>query len=144
MVALFRYDAETSGPRWGKFTRSHLGWFSDYESPDSTFYNSRLILLVDRSTGSAAEDLAMPFKDNGRALIIREPTKGSTGQPYLCQFDDIGPIGIGTKRAYMPDGSCFEGIGIRPDITVMPTRDDLYGGVDPVLKRAMAEAPTEN
>ena len=138
-IALFRYYAETDGPWWGKFARSHLGWFSAYEGPDSIFYSGRLILLVDRGTGSAAEDFVMPFKDNGRALIIGEPTKGSTGQPYSYRFDDIGSIGIGAKRAWMPDGSRFEGIGIQPDVTVVTTRQDLYNSIDPVMQRATAE-----
>jgi carboxyl-terminal processing protease len=139
-VGLFHYYAESSGPWWEKFRRTQLLWSSDYETPDRAAYTGRVILLVDRRTGSAAEDFVMPFKDNRRASIIGETTMGSTGQPYLHRFDDIGSIGIGTKRAYLPDGSRFEGVGIAPDIVVTTTRKDLYDGADPVLQRARAEA----
>ncbi|MCK4430123.1 MAG: peptidase S41, partial [Candidatus Aminicenantes bacterium] len=81
-----------------------------------------------------------PFKDNGRAIIMGEPTFGSTGQPYIYEFGDGISIGIGTKRVYMPDGSKFEGIGIIPDIEVRLTREDIYESRDRVLEKAVEEA----
>lgn len=54
-------------------------------------------------------------------------------------FGDGISIGIGTKRAFMPNGSEFEGIGIVPDIAVPVQREDLYSGKDRALERAMAE-----
>lgn len=44
---------------------------------------------------------------------------------------------ISTKRAYFPDGSLFEGVGIAPDIYVAPTREDMYENRDPVLEKAL-------
>ncbi|MCK4385609.1 MAG: peptidase S41, partial [candidate division Zixibacteria bacterium] len=87
-----------------------------------------------------AEDFVVPFKDNGRAIIIGEPTGGSTGQPYMYNFGNGIRIGIGTKRAYMPDGSKFEGVGVEPDIEVKLIREDLYKDKDRVLEKAVKEA----
>ncbi|MCK5126654.1 MAG: hypothetical protein KAR42_10390 [candidate division Zixibacteria bacterium] len=139
-IALFRYYAESSGPWWGKFRDSHMMWGSSFTSPDNTLFRGKLIILIDRKTGSAAEDFVVSFKDNKRALIIGENSFGSSGQPYSYQFGDIGSISIGTKRVYLPDGSPFEGVGITPDITIIPTRNNLYEDYDPVLGRAMEEA----
>ncbi len=122
------------------FKNSHLLWKPDYEKPESTIYTGKLILLTDRYTGSAAEDFVVPFKDNGRAIIIGEPTGGSTGQPYMYNFGNGIRIGIGTKRAYMPDGSKFEGVGVEPDIEVKLIREDLYKDKDRVLEKAVKEA----
>ncbi len=63
----------------------------------------------------------MPFKDNGRAILIGSTTAGSTGQPYNKSFGYGMGVAIGTKREYFPDGSQFEGVGIEPDIRVVPT-----------------------
>jgi carboxyl-terminal processing protease len=122
------------------FRNAQLTWQSAETPPDPGAYAGRLFILVDRATGSAAEDFAMPFKDNGRAVIVGEATAGSTGQPFMFSFGDGISVGIGTKRAFMPDGSAFEGIGIVPDIVEPVQRMDLYSGKDRVLERAAAEA----
>jgi carboxyl-terminal processing protease len=122
------------------FRNAQLTWQGAETLPDIGGYTGRLFILVDRNTGSAAEDFTVPFKDNGRALIIGEATAGSTGQPYMVSFGDGISIGLGTKRAFMPDGSEFEGIGIVPDIAESVQREDLYSGKDRALERAVAEA----
>lgn len=144
-LGLFRYYAQARPDiELNEYFRdAQLVWRAAEEQPKPEAYAGRLILLTDRVTGSAAEDFVVPFKDNGRALIIGETTNGSTGQPYFFDFGDGIQIGIGTKRAFMPSGAEFEGIGITPDITVPLRREDLYAGTDFVLERAVAEAQKE-
>jgi len=122
------------------FRNSHFFWKSEYNQPEDTIYRGKIIILIDRWTGSAAEDFVVPFKDNGRALIIGEPSAGSTGQPYIYNFGNGIQIGIGTKRAYLPDGTRFEGVGIQPDIEIKTSRENLYKKTDIALERAVAEA----
>jgi carboxyl-terminal processing protease len=112
-------------------------------APDPEAYRGHLLILVDRATWSAAEDFAMPFKDNGRATLIGETTGGSTGQPYYHFFDNGLAFAIGSKRACMPDGTKFEGVGIAPDIHVERRREDLYAGRDRVLEAAIALSRTQ-
>jgi len=144
-VGLFRYysEARPDIELNEYFRNAQLTWQSAENQPDSGAYTGTVIVLADRNTGSAAEDFTVPFKDNGRATIIGEPTNGSTGQPYMFSFGDGISIGIGTKRAYMPNGAEFEGIGIMPDIAVPVQREDLYTGKDRALERAIAEAKKE-
>jgi carboxyl-terminal processing protease len=141
-VGLFRYysEARPSIELNEYFRNAQLTWQSEEVQPDSGAFNGAIIILADRNTGSAAEDFTVPFKDNGRGLIIGEATNGSTGQPYMYNFGDGISIGIGTKRAYMPNGSEFEGVGIMPDIRVPVQREDLYAGKDRALERAIVEA----
>ncbi len=114
-------------------------WRPNWQEPanESERYKGRLILLTDRYVGSAAEDFIMPFKDNGRATIIGERTWGSTGQPIFRHFGEDIQIGIGSIRAYLPNGEPFEGIGIIPDIGVEYTREDIYNKRDAVLDKAL-------
>ena len=139
---LFRYysEARPNIELNEYFRYAQLQWRGEENLPDTGAYSGKLIILTDGKTGSAAEDFTVPFKDNGRALIIGETTNGSTGQPYMFGFGDGISIGIGTKRAYMPNGAEFEGIGIEPDIRVQPVREDFYTERDRVLERAIAEA----
>jgi carboxyl-terminal processing protease len=145
----YRWWTETS-PNIGHLRKRHVGgrhftifpdgtgarWESDWIEPSGCLFTGRVIALTGRYTGSAAEDFIMPFKDTGRGTLVGESTWGSTGQPMFFDYRDVH-VGIGSVRAYMPDGTPFEGVGIAPDITVWRTRDDLYAGRDPVLEKAL-------
>ena len=78
----------------------------------------------------------MPFKDNGRAVLVGETTAGSTGQPYVLDLGHDMIVLIGAKREMFPDGSRFEGIGIKPDVVVSPSLDDIRQERDVVLEAA--------
>ena len=80
----------------------------------------------------------MPFKDNGRAIVVGETTGGSTGQPYVVELGDGMQAIVGSKREMFPDGGRFEGVGIRPDVEVSPTVEDLLAERDVVLEGARA------
>jgi carboxyl-terminal processing protease len=43
---------------------------------------------------------------------------------------------VGAKRESFPDGSRFEGVGIRPDVEIAPNLDDVRAGRDVVLETA--------
>jgi len=44
---------------------------------------------------------------------------------------------IAVRRLYFPNGSEFEGIGIKPDEEVHPTIESLKSGRDVILQRAL-------
>ncbi|BFH65384.1 S41 family peptidase [Paenibacillus azoreducens] len=101
-------------------------------------YSGKLILLVDRFTGSAAEDFILPFIDNNRATIIGERTFGSTGQTLFRNFDHGNIIVmVGAVRSLLPNGGSFEGFGLVPDIEVSIRREDLYQNRDIALEKAL-------
>ena len=43
---------------------------------------------------------------------------------------------VGVQRLSFPDGSPLEGVGIKPDVEVGPTVEDLKAGRDTVLEAA--------
>lgn len=106
-------------------------------------YRGRIAILVDMFSASASEDFVVPFKNNGRAVVIGETTGGSSGEPYSFFFPTGMNFGIGTKRLRFPDGSLFEGVGIKPNIEVPPTIADMRAGRDAALERAIAWAKSE-
>lgn len=141
-VGLFSFLAK-EGYSSEFYNDSNMLWRSAPEKPDETAYKGRVIILTDRITMSSAEDFVLPFKDNGRALIIGEPTRGFTGQPFRHTFENGMCFFVGTKRAYMPNGENFEGVGIQPDIVIAPNREDIYEGRDRVLEKAVEVATSE-
>lgn len=145
----YRWWTETS-PNIGYLHRRHSGsgkltilpdgagarYEGDWIEPSGRPFAGKVIVLVDRYVGSAAEDFLMPFKDTGRGILVGETTWGSTGQPVYLNYQDL-QVGIGAIRAYMPDGTPFEGVGFQPDIPISRSRDDLYLGRDSVLEKAL-------
>jgi carboxyl-terminal processing protease len=67
---------------------------------------------------------------------VGEATNGSSGQPYLYDFGNGMSFRVSTKRYTMPDGSPFEGVGIRPDVPVELTLTDWKAGRDAALAKA--------
>ncbi|WP_206832178.1 S41 family peptidase [Alicyclobacillus fructus] len=111
-------------------------WRPPYEQPEEPVFRGRLAVLVDRATGSAAEDFAMPLLVTKRAILIGEKTSGSTGQPVICQRAGFS-MGVGAIRASLPDGRAFENVGLRPDVSVDMSPEDLSSGRDPALALAL-------
>ena len=115
------------------FHKPNFMWYPRKIPAKENAYQGKLCILIDKDTGSAAEDFVIPFKVNNRATVIGQTTIGSTGQPYMFSIDEDITIFIGTKRAYFPDGAPFEGIGITPDIEISPTIEEIKNKVDRVL-----------
>lgn len=108
--------------------------------PDNPIYKGRVIILTNFDCASACEDLVMPLKTSGRAEVFGTATRGSTGQPYMYDFGNGMGFRISAKRAYLPDGSPFEGVGLTPTVLIEPTAAEIKAGKDTVLEKALAAA----
>jgi carboxyl-terminal processing protease len=109
----------------------------DLKSPRPDAFQGRLILLVNGGCVSACEDFVEPSKESGRAILVGETTQGSSGVPLVYDFHNGMTLRIAARRYLFPDGSEFEGIGIKPDVEVRTTIEDLKSGRDPVLEEAL-------
>jgi carboxyl-terminal processing protease len=117
--------------------RPQFSWGPEIKQPDKPIFTGRIVLLIDGGCGSSCEDFVMPFKDNGRGTLVGGHTAGSTGQPYIREFDNGMILLVGSIRATMPDGTPFEGVGIAPDVPIRPTIEDLKAGRDVILAKAL-------
>lgn len=103
---------------------------------DMPKYDKPIILLVNGSTFSAAEDFAVLFRNAKRGKIVGTPTGGSTGNPI---FVDLGwgyNGRICTRHEKLADGTEFIGVGIQPDVVVEETESVIFGK-DNVIEEAL-------
>ncbi|MGD0785342.1 MAG: S41 family peptidase [Sedimentisphaerales bacterium] len=119
-----------------------LEWFVVCDSntqiqPAEKNYNGQLILLIDRETASAAEDMVVMLHAAGRAKVTGEPSFGSTGQPFMLDLPGGGTARICTANCKYTDGREFIGVGIQPDIPVHPTIKGIAEGQDEMLEAAI-------
>ncbi|MDE7413340.1 MAG: peptidase S41 [Muribaculaceae bacterium] len=99
-------------------------------------YDKPIILLVNGSTFSAAEDFTVLFKNANRGKVVGTPTGGSTGNSI---FIDLGWGYTGricTRHEKLADGTEFIGIGIQPDVVVEETESVILGK-DNVIEEAL-------
>ena len=88
--------------------------------------------MTSRRTISAAEDIVAMFKSNDRAVLIGEPTCGTTGTPLLLRLSMGGMARICSVRYALLDGTEFIGRGIAPHVAVSAP----YGPHDAALDTA--------
>ncbi len=98
-----------------------------------------LAVLVGRGSASGAEVVAAALRDNGRAVIIGSTTFGKGSVNHLRELSDGGALYITIARWLTPSGEQIEGIGLAPDIEIVPTEEDIELGHDVQLFTAIDE-----
>ena len=98
-----------------------------YKSGEETVYKSDsygvstrypIIILVNGNTASAAELFTSTLRDYGRAVIIGENTYGKGTVQSIIRLSDGSGLRFSTAMYAPPYSDNFEGVGIKPDITV--------------------------
>ncbi len=119
------------------FGRSQLEWGGNLVPPDGPVFHGQIVFLVDGGCASACEELVGPFKDNHRGSLVGETTEGSSGPGFMQDLGDGMRISISAKRQYFPDGTEFEGVGIKADVEISPSLEDLKARRDVALEKAI-------
>ena len=102
-------------------------------------YTKPVVLLVNSTTFSSAENFTVTFRGMNRGKIIGTPTGGSTGNPISIDLGHGIVARICTKNEWDVAGNEFIGKGIFPDIEVEETEDIFLKEKDVVVERALKE-----
>lgn len=99
----------------------------------------KLVVLIGRTTFSAAVHFAVDLKRGTRATFIGEPTGGSPNH-----YSDTDPVAlpvsgytINVPRIHYVKLPGQSGLQLDPDVSVPLTGADFFAGRDPVLARAI-------
>jgi carboxyl-terminal processing protease len=107
-------------------------------NPRLSPYRGKVAVLIDGLSGSTSEILAAGLRDLGLARLFGTRTAGAA-LPSL--FERL-PNGDGFQYAFgnyvSASGDVLEGKGVAPDQEVVPTREALLEGRDPVIDAAVA------
>ena len=114
--------------------------------PGQRFTGPVAVLMGPRNMNSGEAFLLMMRKAE-RATLFGENSFGSSGNPAPTFLPNGVKVMIPSWRSLTPDGECFEGKGIHPDVSVRFAGTDPETP-DPVLERALthlrdAIRPTE-
>jgi carboxyl-terminal processing protease len=96
-----------------------------------------LVVLINAGSASASEIVAGAIQDRGRAVLIGETTFGKGSVQQTHTLSDGSELRVTVARWYTPDDNTIDGVGITPDIEVLPSPVDLGGPDDTQLQRAI-------
>jgi C-terminal processing protease CtpA/Prc len=139
-----------------------LGFFFDHEVKIGTFvtrkkneertakpvkdraFTGEIAVLIDSNSASAAEVFPRVVQLEKRGKVIGDTSAGAVMTSW--QIPMVNIRGWGTLSGYgmnltvadliISDGNRLENVGVKPDLTVLPTGDDLAQQTDPALSYA--------
>lgn len=103
----------------------------------SARYQGRVVVLVDRASGSAAEIFAAVLQDHGRAKLVGRRTAGAVLGSWFYGLPDGGELQLSREDYYAPKGRRIERAGVEPDYAIPRTFEDLRAGRDRDLEIAL-------
>jgi carboxyl-terminal processing protease len=102
-------------------------------------YSGPLVVLIGPITGSAAEIVAAAIKDNARGRLLGRMSNGSVLEGQVFPLPDGGQVQVPVSDFVRAGGRRIEGVGVEPDIRVIPSLAEIRGGRDSVVERAALE-----
>lgn len=104
-------------------------------SPDGrAVYTRPVVALIDERTQSSAEDFCMYLKIAGRVTFVGRRTAGCVGNATYVNLPGGGRFTFTGMRVTWPDGSPVWGLGISPDVPVIPQTNDRDAILDKGLE----------
>jgi len=122
---------------WGKAEKPLQGDTVRIEPDARKRYTGPLVILTGPNTMSTSEDFLVPLDYSGRALIVGEPTAGTTGNPVNVRLPGGAILRVCSLWSTYPDGREFVGRGIEPHVVVHPTVAGIRANRDEVLEKAV-------
>ena len=89
------------------------------------YLNKKLVVLVNGNTASASEILTGAIQDYQTGTIVGEQTFGKGVVQSMFNLSDGGIIKLTTKRYLTPNKRDINKEGIKPDIVVVMSKDEL-------------------
>jgi carboxyl-terminal processing protease len=117
---------------------SHDGRTEWHTSYFTRPYSGAVAVLIGPMTASAGEIFAAAIQDNARGQLIGRTTNGSVMYSKRYVLPDGGQVQVPIGDFLRVGNRRIEGVGVEPDLRVLPTRADISAGRDVALERAVA------
>jgi len=99
-------------------------------------YRGKVAVLSGPVVMSSCEAFILMMKQVPGCKLVGLPTQGSSGNPKSYELSNGVTVYLPSWKAMRPDGTCFEGEGIKPDILVEADEFEFVSK-DPVVEAAL-------
>jgi len=97
---------------------------------------TKVAILINEGSASASEILAGALQDNGLATLVGTHSFGKGSVQELVDIGQ-GSLKVTVARWLTPNGRSISDGGLKPDIEVTRTQEDVVAGKDPQKDRAI-------
>lgn len=97
----------------------------------------KTVLLVNEGSASASEILAGALQDYGIATIVGKKTFGKGSVQDYLEYEDGSALKVTIAEWLTPNGRSINHEGIKPDVEVELTAEDIHAERDPQLEKAI-------
>ena len=94
-------------------------------------------VLINQGSASASEILAGALRDIKKVKLVGEKSFGKGSVQELERLKDRSSVRLTVAKWLIPSGHCINEEGLKPDIEVEMTDEDIDNGIDKQLEEAM-------
>ncbi len=84
-----------------------------------------VVIIMNRFSASGSEVLAAALQENGRATLVGEKSFGKGTVNISSELDDGGLLYVSIAKWLTPKGTQIDGVGLRPDVEVSLSDEDI-------------------
>lgn len=120
--------------------RDKTGKIIEYKTTQTaTLAGIPIIVIINSGSASASEILAGAIADSGSGILLGEKSFGKGSVQSIEELTGGGAIKITIAKWLTPKGTEIDGVGLKPNIEVKMTEDDINNKRDPQLDAALKE-----
>jgi len=98
-----------------------------------------LVVLINNGSASASEILAGAISDHGLGMLLGEKSFGKGSVQTIDELPNGSALKVTIAKWQTPNGTEIDGVGIKPNIEVVMTEDDINNNRDPQMDAALKE-----
>lgn len=110
---------------------------NNIKSEKKSIYKGKIVILVDENTQSAGETLSMMHRLAPNSLIVGRQTAGANGNVKKMFLPGGVLLQYTLYGAYYPNWEILQRKGVKIDIPVSPTFEDIKNGRDVWIEKAI-------
>ncbi|MEQ9824960.1 MAG: S41 family peptidase [Puniceicoccaceae bacterium] len=113
------------------------GWIGFFADPQPGAFLGPVAILIDAFSASTSEIFALGLQEAGRARLFGQPSMGAALPSKWLKLEGNWSLQLPVATYLSAEGHTIEGTGVRPDTTIVTTREDLRNKRDATLEAAI-------